>query len=116
MANEAIHPEASDALYFAESVGLLWEGIRRVVYGGIETDHLIALCSVVAQVCERRIARLQSGPQSTESDKAIQELHGYHRSALELLAWSKTPTPEPDWSAVAEKLASVGAAPLDFPK
>ncbi len=116
MADEAIHPEGSDALYFAQSVGLLWEGTRRVIYGGIETDHLIALCSVVAQVCERRLARLQSGPHSAESDKAIEELRNYHRAALELLAWAKTPTPEPEWSAVAEKLASVGAAPLDFPK
>jgi hypothetical protein len=116
MANEAIHPEGSDAHYFAESVGLLWEGTRRVMYGGIETDDLVALCSIVARVSERRLSRLQSGPHSPESDKAIEELRSCHRAALELLAWAKTPTPEPDWSSVAEKLASVGAAPLDFQK
>jgi hypothetical protein len=116
MANEAIHPEADESLYLAESVSLLWEGIRRVIYGGIDTDHLIALCTIAARLCERRLSRLQSGPRSPECDKAIQQLCSCHQSALELLAWAKTPTPEPDWSAVGEKLASIGAAPLDSRK
>jgi hypothetical protein len=116
MANEVIHPEADESLYLAESVGLLWEAIRRVIYGGIETDHLIALCNIVARLSERRLARLKSDPRSPECDKAIQQLCDCHRSALELLAWAKTPTPEPDWSAAQEKLASIGAAPLDSRK
>jgi hypothetical protein len=116
MADEVIHPEADESLYLAESVGLLWEGTRRVIYGGIDTDHLIALCTIVARLSERRLSRLKSGPCSPECDKAIQQLSNCHQSALELLAWAKAPTPEPDWSAIGEKLASIGAAPLDFRK
>lgn len=116
MANEAIHPEADDSLYLAESVRFLWEATRRVIYGGIDTDHLIALCTIVARLSERRLSRLKSGPRSPECDKAIQQLYNCHQSALDLLAWAKTPTAEPDWSAVGEKLASIGAAPLDFGK
>lgn len=116
MANEAIHPETADALHFAQSVGLLWEGTRQVIYGGIDTDHVIALCSIVVRVSERRLLRLKSGPRSPETDKAIEELCSYHRSALELLEWAKKPTPEPDWSTAQEKLSSIGAAPLDLQK
>jgi hypothetical protein len=116
MANEAIHPEADESLYLAESVGLLWEGTRRVIYGGIDTEHLIALCNIVVRLSERRLSRMQSGPRSPECDKAIHQLRNCHQSALELLAWAKKPTPELDWSAVGEKLASIGAAPLDARK
>ena len=116
MVKDATHPEVTEPLHFTESVRLLWEATRQVCYGGIDTDELAALCSIVAGLAERRMLRLQSGPRSTESATAIQQLRDCHESALALLAWAKAPAPEPDWSAVAEKLASVGAAPLEFPK
>ena len=113
MVNDATHPEVNEPLHFAESVRLLWEGTRQVCYGGIDTDQLAALCSIVAGLAEKRIRYLQSAPRSPESSAAIEQLQDYHESALALLAWVKAPAPEPDWSAVAEKLASVGAAPLE---
>ena len=116
MVKDATHPEVNEPVHFAESVRLLWEGTRQVCYGGIDTDHLASLCSIVAGLAEHRILRLQSGPRSTESATAIQQLRDYHESALALLAWAKAPAAEPDWSAVAKKLASVGAVPLEFQK
>ena len=116
MAKDANHPEGNEPAHFADSVRLLWEGTRQVCYGGIDTDQLSSLCSIVAGLAEHRIRLLQSTPRSTESDAAIQQLRDYHESALALLAWLKAPIPEPDWSAVAEKLASVGASPLESQK
>lgn len=116
MAKEETHPEINETLHFAESVRLLWEATRRVVYGGIDTDDLAALCSIVARLAESRLLYLQSGDSSSESVSAITQLRDYRESALALLAWTKTPTPEPDWSAVAAQLASVGAPPLEFQK
>jgi hypothetical protein len=116
MVMNEIHPETDEALHFAESVRLLWEGTRQVVYGGIDTDDLGTLCSIVARVAERRLLRLQSAPQSSELESVIKQLQDSHDSALVLLAWIKTPTPEPNWSTVAHKLASVGAASLEFHK
>lgn len=116
MANEAIHPEADDARHFAESVNHLWEATRRVVYGGIDTKDLASLCSIVARLAEHRILRLESGNNSSKSAQAIKQLRDYREEALKLLAWTKTPAPEPDWSAVAGKLASVGAPPLEHQK
>lgn len=112
MAKDATQPEVNDALHFAESVRLLWEGTRQVCYGRIATDQLAALSSIVAGLAEQRIRYLQSAPRSPESSAAIQQLQDYHESALALLAWVKAPAPEPDWAAIAQKLASVGAAPL----
>lgn len=114
MTKDAIQPDVNEALHFAESVRLLWEGTRQVCYGGIDTDQLAALCSIVAGLAEKRIRRLQSTPIVAESSAAIQQLQDYRESALALLAWLKAPAPEPDWSAVAESLKSVGAAPLEF--
>lgn len=116
MAKDVPHPEVNEPLHFAESVRLLWEGTRQVCYGGIDPDQLAALCSIVAGLAEQRIRYLQSVSRSPESSAAIQQLQDYHESALALLAWVKAPAPEPDWSAIAEKLASVGAAPLDSQK
>lgn len=116
MAKDMTHPEVNEALHFAESVRLLWEGTRQVCYGGIATDQLATLCSIVAALAERRIWYLQSALPSPDSSAAIQQLQGYHDSALALLAWVTAPPPEPDWSAVAESLKSVGAAPLEFQK
>jgi hypothetical protein len=113
MAKDTSQPEVNDALHFAESVRLLWEGTRRVCYGGIDTDQLATLCSIVAGLAEQRIRYLQSAPRSPESCTAIQQLQDYHESALALLAWVKAPALEPDWSAMAESLKSVGAAPLE---
>jgi hypothetical protein len=116
MVKDAIPPEVNEPLHFAQSVRLLWEGTRQVCYGGIDTDQLATLCSIVARLADERILRLQSGPDSASSAAAIQQLRDYHESALALLAWAKAPSPEPDWSALAEKLASVGAAPLELQK
>jgi hypothetical protein len=116
MENDVTQPEVNEALHFAESVRLLWEGTRQVCYGGIDTDQLASLCSIVAGLAEQRIRYLQSAPRSPESSAAIQQLQDYHESALALLAWVKAPAPEPDWSAVAESLKSVGAAPLESQK
>lgn len=114
MVKDVTQPEVDEPLHFAEGVRLLWEGTRQVCYGGIDTDQLATLCSIVAGLAEQRIRYLQSAPRSTESFAAIQQLQDYHESALALLAWVKAPTPEPAWSAVAESLKSVGAAPLEF--
>ena len=113
MVKDATEPEVNEPVHFAESVRLLWEGTRQVCYGGIDTDQLAALCSIVAGLAENRIRRLQSSPSCGESSAAIQQLQDCHEAALALLAWLKAPAPEPDWSAIAEKLASVGAAPLE---
>lgn len=114
MREEGIDAEVNEARHYAESVRLLWEGTRQVCYGGIDTDQLISLCSIVAGLAEDRILRLQSGPVSSDSSAAIQQLREYHKSALEVQAWATAPAPEPDWSVIAQKLASVGAAPLEF--
>jgi hypothetical protein len=116
MVKDVTRPEVNEPLHFAESVRLLWEGTRQVCYGGIDTDQLAALCSIVAGLAENRIRRLQSVPSSAESSAAIQQLQEYHEAASALLAWVEAPVPEPDWSAVAEKLASVGVPPLESQK
>jgi hypothetical protein len=116
MAKEETHPEVNEALHFAESVRLLWQATRQVVYGGIDTEDLAALCSIVARLAEHRILRLESGVSSSECSTAIAQLRDYREAALKLLAWTKTPTPEPDWSAVAAQLASIGAPPLEYQK
>ncbi|MGH7169140.1 MAG: hypothetical protein ACRELG_02540 [Gemmataceae bacterium] len=116
MAEDEIQPEVSEASHFAESLRLLWVGTQQVVYGGIDTDDLAMLCSIVARQADHRLLRLQSGDSSTDSAKAIEQLRDYRESALKLLSVLKAPMPEPDWSAVAESLASVGASPLEFHK
>jgi hypothetical protein len=116
MAKEETHPEVNEALHFAESVRKLWEATRQVVYGGIDTNDLASLCAIVARLAEDRLLLLQSGSPSSESDAAIAQLRDYRDEAQKLLSWTKTPTPEPDWSAVAEQLALAGAPPLEYQK
>lgn len=116
MAKEETHPEVNESLHFAESVRLLWEATRQVVYGGIDTDDLAALCSIVVRLAERRLPRLESGIASFESAAAIAQLRDYRESALKLLSWSQAPASEADWSTIAAKLAAVDAAPLQFQK
>ena len=116
MASEETHPEVNESLYFAESVRLLWEATRQVVYGGIDTDDLAALCSIVVRLAERRLLRLECGIASFESAAAIAQLRDYRESAQKLLSWSQAPAPEPNWSTLAAKLAAVGVAPLEFQK
>lgn len=108
--------EPNESSLFAESVGLLWEGTKRVTYGGIDTDDLAVLCSIVVRVAEHRLLRLQSSVKSSESARAIEQLQNYRESALKLISSMNRRLTEPDWDAIAERLASVGATPLDFQK
>ena len=108
--------EVNEAAHFAESVRLLWEATQRVVYGGIDTDDLVELCSIVVRLAEHRLLRLQSGAGSTDSAKAIEQLRECRDAALKVLEAVKAPAPEPDWSAVAAALSTVGAAPLEYLK
>lgn len=116
MAKEETHPEVSEPLYFAESVRKLWEATRQVVYGGIDSNDLAAMCSIVARLAEDRLLCLQSGIPSPESNSAIAQLQEYRDEARKLLSWIKKPTPEPDWSAVSAQLVAVGAPPLELQK
>jgi len=93
---------------------MLWEGTRRAIDEGIDTEDLAALCSIVVRLAEYRLLIGVSWPRSAESEQAAEQLRWYRKMASDLLQWANTPTHEPDWAAIAERLKSAGAAPLEI--
>jgi hypothetical protein len=95
----------------AEAVRLLWEGTRKAIDDGIDTDALIALCEVIVRLADHRLLR-ESNSSSCESEKAAEQLRHYRRLASDLLQWASAQAPEPDWERLAQRLETIGAAPL----
>ncbi len=97
-----------------ESVRLLWEGTRKALDGGIDTEDLVSLCRVIVRLADDRLLILQSCAPSAESQEVAEQLQHYRKLASDLLQWATKPAPEPDWASLSEKLKSVGDAPLDL--
>lgn len=97
-----------------ESVRLLWEGTRKALDGGIDTEDLVSLCRVIVRLADDRLLILESCAPSAESQEAADQLQHYRKLASDLLQWATKPAPEPDWASISEKLKSVGAAPLEL--
>jgi hypothetical protein len=115
MPDKAPHAEFADISQFPEAVRLLWEGTRKAVDAGIDTDDLAALCDIVVRMAEHRLLLLgaECAP-SAEREQAADQLRHYRKLASDLYQWATAPVPEPDWAGAAEKLRSVGAAPLEL--
>ena len=97
-----------------ESVRLLWEGTRKALDGGIDTEDLVSLCRVIVRLADERLLILESCEPSAESQEAGDQFRHYRKLAADLIQWATKPAPEPDWARLSEKLKSVGAAPLEL--
>lgn len=97
-----------------ECVRLLWEGTRKALDGGIDTDDLVSLCNAIVSLADDRLLSYASCAPSDESEEAAKQVQHYRKLAGDLLQWATQPAPEPDWGKISEKLKSVGAAPLEF--
>lgn len=93
---------------------LLWEGTRKALDGGIDTEDLVSLCSVIVRLADHRLLILESCEPLSETQEAADQLQHYRKMASDLLQWATKPAPEPDWARLSEKLKSVGAAPLEL--
>jgi len=107
--------ESSEHSQSADAVRLLWEGTRKALDGGIDTKDLVALCDIIVRLADHRLLIIQTAPPSAETAEAVKDIRQYRDLAADVLHRASKPAPEPDWSAVAESLASVGAAPLELP-
>jgi hypothetical protein len=96
-----------------EAVRLLWEGTRKAIDEGIDTEALVALCDIIVRLADHRLLHASRG-RSPESDQTVEQLRHYRELAAQLLRWASAPTPEPDWAAVAERLKSIEANPLEL--
>lgn len=116
MAKDEIHPEHGEAVYFAESIRLLWEGTRNVVYGGIDTKDLASLCDIIIRLADDRLLYIQvkCDPNSAEIEEAAKQIRQYREQAAEIHRRTSKPAPEPDWAAITASLSSDGAAPLEL--
>ena len=109
---ESVSPANSlDSCRSVEAVRLLWEGTRKAIDDGIDTDALVALCEVIVRLADHRLLR-ESNSSSCESEKAAEQLRHYRRLASDLLQWASAQAPEPDWERLAQRLETIGAAPL----
>lgn len=108
--NEA-NCESAEQFQSLEAVLLLWEGTRKALAGGIDTKDLASLCDIIVRLADHRLLLIEAATHSREEEFA-QQIRYYRDLAADVLRRASTPAPEPDWAAVAESLASVGAPPL----
>jgi hypothetical protein len=109
--------EPSEHFQSSNAVRLLWEGTRKALDGGIDTKDLVALCDIIVRLADHRLLIIQVNcdPRSAEIEEAAKQLRHYRDLAADVFHRASKTAPEPDWAAIAESLASVGAAPLEFP-
>lgn len=116
MQENGTKPELTERFRYPEAVRLLWEGTRKALDGGVDHNDLISLCDIIVRLADHRLLFIQAkgDASSAESVQATEQLRQYRKMASDLLQWAAKPAPEPDWTSIAEKLASVGAAPLEW--
>jgi hypothetical protein len=114
MNENGTHTESLECSQFPEAVRLLWEGTRKAVDAGIDTDDLVVLCNIMVRLADHRLLFLGQFAPSRGCEEAAGLLQHYRKMASELLQWAAAPTPEPDWADIEERLQSVGAASLEF--
>lgn len=107
--------ETSEHFQSSDAVRLLWEGTRKALDGGIDTKDLVSLCDIIVRLADQRLLIIQAAPPSAEIAEAAKQIQHYRVLAADVLQQASKPAPEPDWAAVAESLASAGAAPLELP-
>ena len=111
--SENFSPQKSlDWCCSADAVRQLWVGTRKAMEEGIDTEDLIALCGIIVRLADHRLLRESCNP-TGESDEAAEQLRKYRKLASDLLQWASAAAPEPDWAGIAQRLESVGAAPLE---
>lgn len=107
--------ELAEHLQSSEAVRHLWEGTRKALNGGIDTKDLVSLCDIIVRLADHRLLIIRATSSAAETEEAAKQIQHYRDLAADVLQRASKPAPEPDWAAVAESLASVGAAPLEFP-
>jgi len=107
--------ETSELFQSSNAVRFLWEGTRKALDGGIDTKDLVSLCDIIVRLADHRLSIVRAAPHSAETEEAAKQIRHYRDLAADVLQQASRPAPEPDWAAVAESLASAGAAPLEFP-
>lgn len=108
--------EFAECFRYPEAVRLLWEGTRKALDGGVDHKDLVSLCDIIVRLADHRLLFLQAKGDcsSADSGEAAEQLRQYRKLASDLLQWAAQPVPEPNWASIAEKLASVGASPLEW--
>lgn len=106
----------AEHLHSADALRHLWEGTRKALDGGIDTKDLVSLCDIIVRLADHRLLIISVATSTAETEEAAKQIRQYRDLAAEVLQRASKPAPEPDWAAVAESLASVGAAPLEFPR
>jgi len=114
MQENAVPWEPSEHTESSEAVRLLWEGTRKALNGGIDTKDLVSLCDTIVRLADHRLLIIQVAAHSVETEEAAKQIRHYRDLAADVLQRAAKPAPEPDWAAIAESLASVGAAPLEL--
>ena len=100
----------------SEAIRLLWEGTQKAVEEwGIDRSDLAALCDIVVRLADHRLMLIEACGSPPGSEKVVEQVRHYRELAANLLRSAAASPPEPGWGGVADKLRSVGAAPLDFP-
>ena len=108
--------EFPECFQFPEAVRLLWEGTQKAVEEwGLDRSDLASLCDIVVRLADHRLMVIEVCGSPPGSEKVAEQVRHYRELASDLLRSAGASPPEPAWGEVAEKLRSVGAAPLDFP-
>lgn len=107
--------EPAEHLQSSDAVRLLWEGTRKALDGGMDTKDLASLCDIIVRLADHRLLIIRAASSSAETEEAAKQIQYYRELAADVLQRASRPAPEPDWAAVAESLASAGAAPLELP-
>ncbi len=108
--------EFPESFQFPEAIRLLWEGTRKAVEEwGMDRSDLAALCDIVVRLADHRLMLIEACCSPPGSEKIAEQVRNYRELASHLLRSASASPTEPDWGGVAEKLRSVGAAPLDIP-
>lgn len=113
MQENGVKWDTSELFQSPDAVRLLWEGTRKALDGGIDTKDLVSLCDIIVRLADDRLLIIQAASPSTETEEAAKQIRQYRDLAADVFQRASKPAPEPDWAAVAESLALVGAAPLE---
>jgi hypothetical protein len=111
--NQEEYPEC---FQFPEAIRLLWDGTQKALEEwGLDRSDLASLCDIVVRLADHRLMVIEACGSPLGSEKVAEQVRQYRQLAADLLRKAAASPTEPDWGEVAQKLRSVGAAPLDFP-
>lgn len=115
MQENGTQPEFAECFQFPDAVRLLWEGTQKALgEWGMDQKDLLSLCDIIVRLADHRLLLIAKCGSPGGSEEVADQVQHYRKMASDLLQWAAASVTEPDWSAIAEKLKSVDAAPLQF--